>query len=79
MLTASKEDFNTIKEGKMSLSKLRLLPKVNDILKNQLTWETFIKNDGIKIFGFWITPHPSDKTFPCITIIKTILKLLSDI
>jgi len=78
MLTASKDDFTAIKEGKMGISKVRLLSKVKEVLKTELTWETFIKNDGVKIFNFWITPHPSDKILPCNSVIKTVLVILCE-
>eukprot|EP01022_Parablepharisma_sp_SALTPOND_P005372 TRINITY_DN122305_c0_g1_i1.p1 TRINITY_DN122305_c0_g1~~TRINITY_DN122305_c0_g1_i1.p1 ORF type:complete len:375 (-),score=45.08 TRINITY_DN122305_c0_g1_i1:24-1028(-) len=75
MSQAVENDITAKNEGKFALGKLRLLPKVEALLRKQHYHEPFLNNSGCQVLAAWLRKH-SDGSYPCLNVVNGMLDVL---
>ncbi|KPV72713.1 uncharacterized protein RHOBADRAFT_38826 [Rhodotorula graminis WP1] len=75
MLRAADEDVDENNLGRPALNKLRLLPKVVDVMQKTVLHETIAESGMLEAVKRWLEPLP-DKSLPALNIQRPLMSLL---
>ncbi|BGP44165.1 Transcription factor iws1 [Rhodotorula kratochvilovae] len=78
MLRAAEEDIEENNVGRPALNKLRLLPKVVDLMQKTALHDTIVENGMLEAVKRWLEPLP-DKSLPALNIQRPLISLLRTI
>ncbi|GAA6052570.1 hypothetical protein JCM3770_003248 [Rhodotorula araucariae] len=78
MLRAAEEDVEENNVGRPALNKLRLLPKVVDLMQKTALHDTIVENGMLEAVKRWLEPLP-DKSLPALNIQRPLISLLRTI